>query len=46
MTTLLDADTLSTIFTVLFLMGMAGLALWAGQRGPAETMTESMKEER
>ena len=46
MTPLLDADTLSTIFTVLFLMSMAGLALWAGQRGPAENFSETFQEDK
>ena len=34
----LDADTVSTIFVVLFLLGMAATALYANQRGPAEEL--------
>lgn len=37
----MDADTISTLFVMAFLLVAAALALWAGQRSAAENLSET-----
>lgn len=41
----MDADQLGTLITLFLLACMAGAALWAGSRGPAEDLYDTFTRE-